>query len=182
MNLESTIQTNIISKAKQGDSNAFEWLYNNYCKAMFSICLKMVGSKENAEDVLHDVFVIAFKNLHQLKSDVQFAGWLKRITINECLRYTKKQFTTQDWQGEQTAISNEDETPWWLNININTVASAIKDLPNGCRQIFYLYTIEDYTHKQIATTLNISEGTSKSQYSRAKKLLKEVLQKNNYLQ
>lgn len=175
MNLETNIQANIINNAKQGNANALEWLYNNYCKAMLAICTKMLGNKQDAEDVLHDSFVIAFKNLHQLKNEMQFAGWLKRITINECLRFCKKQYSTQTWQEEKFENTVDDDVHWWQNININTIMNAVKDLPNGCRQIFYLYAVENYTHKQIAQELNISEGTSKSQYSRAKMLLKQQL-------
>lgn len=177
LNLDTTIQTNIIKKAQQGDNNALEWLYNNYCKAMYSICIKMIGKKEDAEDVLHDVFIMAFKNLHQLKNEMQFGGWLKRITINECLRYCKKQFLYNDFEDQDFKHLKEDEAHWWQGIDINVINNAIKELPNGCRQIFYLYAVENYGHKEIASTLNISEGTSKSQYFRAKKLLKEELQR-----
>lgn len=178
MNLSNNIQTNLIVEAKQGNSNALESLYNSYCKAMFSICIKMIGNKQDAEDVLHDAFVNAFKNLHQLKSEVQFGGWLKRITINECIKFSKKRFVYNDWQEEKLEHLKEDEIHWWQNISIHTLVSAIKDLPDGCRQIFYLYAVEDYSHKEIANNLNISEGTSKSQYHRAKKLLKEQLVKH----
>ncbi len=178
MNLDNNIQANIIVKAKQGDANALECLYNSYCKAMFSICVKMVGNKEDAEDVLHDAFVIAFKSLHQLKNEIQFGGWLKRITINECIRYCKKRFVYNDWKDEHFENIKDDETHWWQGININTINMAIKELPDGCKQIFYLYAVEDYTHKEIASSLSISEGTSKSQYHRAKKLLKEQLAKH----
>lgn len=182
MTPEKNIQVSIITKAKLGNQDAMEWLYNNYSKAMFNICCRMVGQKDNAEDVLQDVFVIAFKNLHQLKDEMQFGGWLKRITINECIRYSKKQFYWDGWEDERFEDIKDDETlHWWNNIELQTIHEAVKQLPNGCRQIFNLYAIENFSHKEIATNLNISESTSKSQYHRAKQLLKEALLKiKNY--
>lgn len=178
MNSNNNIQTNLILRAKQGDETALECLYNDYCKAMYGICLKMINVKEDAEDVLHDAFVIAFKNLHQLKNEIQFGGWLKRITINECIRHCKKKLIYTSLQDEQFNDVQENETPWWQNVNINLLYTAIDKLPDGCKQIFYLYAVENFGHKEIATSLNIKEGTSKSQYHRAKKLLKEQLLNN----
>lgn len=142
----------------------------------------MVGKKDDAEDVLQDVFVIAFKNLHQLKDEMQFGGWLKRITINECIRCSKKQVYSDSWQDEHFEDIKDDENQhWWNNVDLQKIHDAIKQLPNGCRQIFNLYAIENFSHKEIANSLSISESTSKSQYHRAKQLLKEALLKiKNY--
>lgn len=175
---EINIQVTAINKAKLGHHDALEWLYNSYSKAMFNICCRMIGKKNDAEDVLQDVFVIAFKNLHQLKDEMQFGGWLKRITINECIRYSKKQIYNDNWNDAQFEDLKDDETVhWWNDIELQTIHEAVKQLPNGCRQIFNLYAIENFSHKEIASSLNISESTSKSQYHRAKKLLKEALLK-----
>ena len=173
---EKNIQISIVAKAKLGHHDALEWLYNNYSKAMFNICFRMVGKRDDAEDVLQDVFVIAFKNLHQLKDEMQFGGWLKRITINECIRFSKKQFYWDGWEDERFEHLKDDETmDWWSDINLQIIHDATKQLPNGCRQIFNLFAIENFSHKEIANNLNISESTSKSQYHRARQLLKEQL-------
>ena len=177
MTNETNIQINIISKAKLGNQDALEWLYNSYCKAMFNICVRMVGNKDNAEDVLQDVFIIAFKNISQLKDAMQFGGWLKRITVNECIKFSKKQFFWDGWEDERFEHLTDEKTTWWNNVELHTLHTAIKDLPNGCRQIFNLYAVEDYSHKEIANSLNITESTSKSQYHRARKLLQETLSK-----
>ena len=178
---ETNIQINIIYKAKQGHHDALEWLYKNYCKAMFNICYRMIGNRNDAEDVLQDVFVIAFKNLHQLKDEMQFGGWLKRITVNECIRFSKKQFYWDGWEDGRFEHLTDDETHWWQDISLSVLNDAIKNLPSGCRQIFNLYAIENYGHKEIAESLNISESTSKSQYHRARMLLREQIkaQMNN---
>lgn len=178
MATENNIQANIIYQAQKGNHTALEWLYNNYSKAMFNICCRMLNKKDEAEDVLHDVFIIAFKNLHQLKDAMQFGGWLKRITINECIRYSKKQFYWDGWEDERFEHLQDDEVSiWWADISLDTMHTAIKSLPNGCRQIFNLYAVENFSHKEIADNLNISESTSKSQYHRARQLLKEQLTK-----
>lgn len=175
MALEQNIQTAIIGKAKLGDETALELLYNNYNKAMYSICLRMVAAKDDAEDLLQESFIIAFKNLNQLKDDRQFAGWLKRITVNECIRFCKKRLQTISWDNISFEEKIEDETHWWQDVSLSILHTAIRKLPEGCRQVFNLFAIEDYSHKEIANNLNISESTSKSQYHRARKLLKEQI-------
>ncbi len=177
MTNETDILLNVISKAKLGNEDALEWLYNNYCKAMFNICVRMVGNKDDAEDMLQDVFIIAFKNIGQLKDAKQFGGWLKRITVNECIKYSKKRQNFSDLIDDKVEEIQDDNSSWWQDIAMQTLHIAIKDLPNGCRQIFNLYAIENFGHKEIAETLQITEGTSKSQYHRARKLLKENLLK-----
>lgn len=173
---EVNIQQQVITKAKQGHRDAQEWLYNQFSKAMFNICLRMIGNRNDAEDVLQDVFCIAFKSLHQLKESNHFGGWLKRITVNECIRFSKKQFYWDGWEDERFEhLADEDEEHWWQGINLQAIHSAIKQLPDGCRQVFNLFALEDYTHKDIAQNLGISESTSKSQYYRAKQLLKQKL-------
>lgn len=164
-----------MQKAVKGDASAQALLYQQFSKAMFHICLRMSKNRNAAEDVLQDSFIIAFKNLHQLKEASQFAGWLKRIVVNECIRQTKQNWQWQDWEEEFDQISNEQETEWWKLVNIEMVYQQITTLPEGCKQIFNLYVFEDYSHKEIAVLLSISESTSKSQYHRARQLLKEKI-------
>ena len=178
---EINIQSHIVQKAKEGQQDAQQWLYQQFSKAMFNICTRMVGNRIDAEDVLQEIFIIAFKNLHQLKDEKQFGGWLKRITINECIRYGKKQFFYEGWEDERFEdLKDEDESHWWHNVNLKTIHQAIKQLPEGCRQVFNLFAIEDYSHRDIALNLGISESTSKSQYYRAKQLLKQSLLNTNH--
>ncbi|MFY7963648.1 MAG: RNA polymerase sigma factor [Chitinophagaceae bacterium] len=172
MAVEQNIQITI-NKAKQGNEDALKWLYNSYNKAMYNICLRMLNNKDDAADLLQDCFIIAFKNLHQLKDEKQFGGWLKRIVINECIRHCKKRLNYNEWNEGYNEIILEDEKHWWQDISIQRLNYCIHNLPDGCKQIFSLYAIEDLSHKEIASLLNISESTSKSQYHRAKKLLRE---------
>ena len=167
------IQTAIVQRAAQGDTDAQAWLYTQYSKAMYNICIRMTGNKAYAEDVLHGAFVAALKNIKQLKQPENFGGWLKRIVVNECIQHCKKTFYWNEWDEANEEDLADEPTEWWTSISMEIIHKEIKDLPEGCRQIFVLYAMEDSSHKEIADQLGITEGTSKSQYHRAKKLLKE---------
>jgi len=137
----------------------------------------MTGNRSDAEDVLQEAFIIAFNNLHQLKEEQQFGGWLRTITVNECIRHSKKSFYWNEWEdGNYENLANE-EMEWWKKVNFEVIHKEIKSLPDGCRQVFNLYVLEDYSHKEIAENLGISESTSKSQYHRARQLLRERITK-----
>ena len=167
-----TIQTAVVKKACKGDAAAQAWLYNQYSKAMFNICIRMSATRNDAEDLLQDAFIIAFNKINQLKDADQFGGWIKRIVINECIKYTKKNIVVKV-VGEGIAEDiAEEETEWWKIVDMSIIHQEIKALPEGCKQVFNLYVVEDYSHKNISQALNISESTSKSQYHRAKQLLK----------
>lgn len=134
----------------------------------------MMGNRVEAEDVLQEAFLLAFKNLGQLKQPELFGGWLRRIVTNECIRFSKKMLKTTEWKDEHEEIPEEDsQAEWWMGISPDLVHEQIKSLPDGCRQVFVLYVIEDFGHGDIARQMDISESTSKSQYQRARKLLKE---------
>lgn len=166
-----------MKKACTGDTDAQAWLYQQYSKAMFNICIRMTGNRNDAEDILQDAFIQAFRKLHQLKEAQLFGGWLKKIVVNECIRYSKKSFNWESWEDERNNQLINDETEWWKTVDFNIIHQEIKSLPDGCRQVFNLFVVEDFSHKEIAEQLNISESTSKSQYHRARQLLKERISK-----
>ncbi len=173
MEKANNIQTAVVRKACKGDVEAQALLYHQYSKAMFNICTRMTGNLNDAEDILQDAFVIAFRNLYQLREPTQFGGWLKRIVVNECIRFSKKNTRWNEWNDQINDTLADDPTEWWTNISLDIIHREIKGLPDGCRQVFNLYVLEDYSHKEIAESLSISESTSKTQYRRARQLLKE---------
>ncbi|SJZ32491.1 RNA polymerase sigma factor [Sediminibacterium ginsengisoli] len=177
MEQEYTIQTAVVRKACKGDGESQSWLYRQYSKAMFNICMRMTGNRNDAEDVLQDAFILAFRNIHQLKEPAQFGGWLKRIVVNECIRFSKKNLQWSDWDEKWDDSLRNEEPEWWTTVSLELVHREIKGLPDGCRQVFNLYVLEDYSHRDIASNLGISESTSKSQYHRARQLLKERITK-----
>ncbi|MDR6338596.1 RNA polymerase sigma-70 factor (ECF subfamily) [Filimonas zeae] len=164
-------------KARGGDSEALSWLYQQYNRGMFNICTRMTGTRNDAEDILQEAFIIAFQKLHQLKEDHLFGGWLRKIVMTECIRFAKQTFYWSDWNEQYDDMADDTDDDWWLLVSPELIQQEIKLLPDGCRQIFNLYTLEDYAHKEIAGLLGISESTSKSQYQRARQLLKERLTK-----
>jgi len=143
---------------------------------MFNICMRMARNRAQAEDMLHDAFILAFKSLHQLKQPEAVAGWLRRIVVNECIRQSRHHIHWDDWTDTHDGITDNDGD-WWEGISLELIHREIKNLPDGCRQVFVLYALEDYTHKEIAASLGISESTSKSQYHRSRTLLKERILK-----
>jgi RNA polymerase sigma factor (sigma-70 family) len=168
----NNIPTAVVQQAARGDADAQAWLYRQYSKAMFNICVRMTGNIPHAEDVLHDAFIMAFKHLGSLKQADAFGGWLKRIVVNACINHCKKNVPWHELNGEEFDTADDNSTAWWTTISLADVHREIRKLPEGCRQIFVLYAMEDNSHKEIALQLGISESTSKSQYHRAKKLLR----------
>jgi RNA polymerase sigma factor (sigma-70 family) len=176
LNAEINIESAILRKAAAGDDNARNMLYRQYSKAMFNICIRMTGDRIGAEDILQEAFILAFKNLEQVRDEKALPGWLRRIAINECIRQTKKSIKWTDLDHD-LEIAEPEESNWFKDISLQQIQKEIKSLPDGCRQVFNLYVLEDFSHKEIADALSISESTSKSQYQRARHLLKERLLK-----
>lgn len=137
----------------------------------------MCSNEADAHDLLQDGFITAFEKMHQLKEAELFGGWLKRIMINRCIAHSKYRNTYGGLVVAEAETPEEIEEDWWDTISMAELHHAIKQLPEGCRQIFVLYAIENYTHQQIADELGLSTGTSKSQYNRAKRLLQGILLK-----
>lgn len=177
MEQAANIQTAIVQRACKGDAAARAWLYQQYSKAMFNICIRMTGDRASAEDILQDAFILAFSKLEQLKEANQFGGWVKRIVVNECIRQMKKNMHWQVLDTNYDEAVQDEPNAWWKTVDMQIIHQEIKALPQGCRQVFNLYVIEDYSHKEIASALSISESTSKSQYQRAKQILKERINK-----
>jgi RNA polymerase sigma factor (sigma-70 family) len=167
----------LIRLAGEGDLPAQEALYRQYCKAMYNICIRMSGNEADAHDILQDGFIIALGKINQLKDPKMFGGWLKRIIINQCITHSKRKIVYSELSPPEMEIIHGSDESWWTNINMAQIHEAIKQLPEGCRQVFVLYAIEDYTHNEIADELQINIGTSKSQYSRAKQLLQQIILK-----
>ncbi|EZH72030.1 RNA polymerase sigma-70 factor (ECF subfamily) [Aquimarina sp. EL_43] len=165
----------LVEKSKSGDRNSQYRLYELYVDAMYNVSMRMLSIKEDAEDVVQDSFVEAFKNLKSFRYESTFGSWLKRIVINKSLNHLKlKKIPVTPLDQHEYHISEEIIDPVKPK-DINKIKKGIKILPDGYRQILSLYLIEGYDHIEIAEILGITISTSKSQYHRAKKKLIEIV-------
>ncbi|MEM9143240.1 MAG: sigma-70 family RNA polymerase sigma factor [Bacteroidota bacterium] len=165
----------LVEQCKAGNTGSQYELYSLYVDAMYNVGLRFLGNKEDAEDIVQDSFVDAFKKLHSFKYDSSFGAWLKRIVINKSINQLKsKQILSVSM--DTHAFYLTDEEPVEADaVDIQKVKAGIAKLPGGYRQIIQLYLIEGYDHVEIGEILGISTSTSKSQYHRAKKKLLEVI-------
>ena len=177
---KSAITANVL-KAIKGDQYAIRQLYDYYADRMYNISLRMTANREDAEDIVQESFISAFNNLGKLRDADIFGGWLRKIVINNCLLHAKKKLVFLALPESFEQSDEADEEDWLAESSFKKIHDGIKSLPEGCRQIFLLYTMEDLKHREIAERLDISESTSKSQYLRAKKLLREYLKKEQWI-
>lgn len=153
-------------------------LYHLYAKAMFNIALRIVNNTAEAEEVVQDSFLKAFDKIGTYDPRYAFGVWLKRIVINGSLDVLKKRKLILVSLDEIRYAREEDPEPGGereMDLDVETVRTCVARLPDGYRTILLLFLFEDYSHKEIAGLLGISEGTSKSQYSRARKKLMELI-------
>lgn len=172
MNLET-----IIKSCAQQNRQAQEELYNLYKKTLFVLSLKYCANQAEAEDNLHNAFIEIFTNIKKFNGKGSFEGWIKRITINKAISSYKKSYNLtpikDDFEDEIYFDENE------INCSLEEMLLMVQELPNQYRLVFNLYELDDYSHKEIAEMLSISENTSKSNLHRAKMILKEKIKSNN---
>lgn len=167
----------LIEKCKSEDRKAQGELYSRFASKLFSVCLKYSRNYTEAEDNLQDAFLTIFKKIHQFKNKGSFEGWLKRIVINTVLqRYRKEKVF--DIVNENTADA-EDMDVEDVPVSLDYLLQIIQKLPDRYRLVFNLYVLDGYSHKEIAEMLDINEGTSKSNLSRARQILKKDIENYN---
>ncbi|MBW7867419.1 MAG: RNA polymerase sigma factor [Brumimicrobium sp.] len=173
-------EEDLVKKCVSGDDKAQFELFNRFSSTMMGVVLRYINDRERADDVLQDGFIKVFNNLHLFESKGSLEGWIRRIMVNTSLdqiRKDKKDKFNIELDDSFIEIVQENEVEGTLQAEI--LMNLVQQLPDGYRIVFNMYAIEGYSHKEIADRLNISENTSKSQYSRAKAALREVLKKLN---
>lgn len=163
----------LISRCKQQDRKAQEKIYRSYSGKFMTLCLKYSESYQQAEDNLQDGFIKIFSKIDQYDEKGTFEGWMTRIMINTAISKSKRQFIT-------LAIGEEDVEDPDIEIKEELIPTEfltqiIQELPDAYRHVFNLYAIDGFTHKEISSLLNISIGTSKSNFSRARMKLKQKI-------
>jgi RNA polymerase sigma-70 factor (ECF subfamily) len=173
----------IIEGCKKGKRRAQHALYNKYCGSMFGVALRYSRNKSEAEDVLQEAFIRIFKYIVDFegRNEGSLTAWVKTIVINTTLshnRNNKKHHYTEDVDDVQVGEKPIFDVSSDLDLTVerkNMVMKAMQKLPDGYRTVFNLYSVEGYSHKEIAEILDISENTSKSQLSKARKYLRTLL-------
>ena len=177
----SNIHQDLIDKSLVGDEAAQNRLYMLYSKAMYNSCLRITNNEDDAKDVLQEAFISAFRNLGSYKGEAAFGAWLKRIVVNKAINHIKrKRFEISTLDIEKHDMEFEQTGDYSNNYSIEKIRNAIQGLPEGYRVVFSLYLLEGYDHKEISEILDISVSTSKSQYNRAKRKLRDLLRQEVY--
>mgnify|MGYP000029225391 CR=1 FL=1 len=178
------VQLDLIELCKQNNRKAQLKLYNQYCDGMYSIAKRFVNHTAEAEDVVQESFIKAFSKLHQFKGDVTFGAWLKRIVINKSIDYLKlkKQRLVELEYVHLKVIDTNDNNNWLVDdaTTIDNIKEAISQLPDKYKYVLMLFLIEGYDHEEISQVLNITQVASRTQLSRGKLKLQELLKHNNY--
>lgn len=172
------IAKEVLIKFVEGDKVAFDKIYAAYSSGMFGICLRYTRCRDDAQDVLQDSFIKLYQTRERFNPELSIGAWIKTITIRTALNYIKDHYrlvlTDNDLKFDQIVIEEESEID---NRELKErLLQLLQQLPDGYRTVFNLYTIDNLTHNEIAEHLNISEGTSKSQYFKAKKMIQVLLE------
>ena len=172
-------QVDIIEKCKQNNRKAQLQLYNQYCQGMYIVANRFLKNADDAEDVVQEAFIKAFTKLHQYKAEVTFGAWLKRIVVNKSIDFlkSKKQQLVALNEVHLKVVDTYEDDKWLVDdaMTLNDVKKAMEALPEKYKYVVMLYLIEGYDHQEISEILNISEVASRTQLSRGKSKLQELL-------
>lgn len=166
----------LIEKCLKGDQRAQRALFDKFSRKMMSVCMRYIGDREHAEDVLQDGFVKVFTHLASFKREGSFEGWIRRTMVNTSLDYLRKQknLAIDADISEAEFLAGEDEKVL-SKMRVEQLMELISDMPPGYRTVFNMYAIEGYSHQEIAKELGVTESTSKTQFRKARTYLMSVI-------
>ncbi|HLR37540.1 MAG TPA: RNA polymerase sigma factor [Chitinophagaceae bacterium] len=163
----------LVEKCCRGNAKAQKCLYDRFSPKMMGVCLRYAQNKADAEDILQEGFIRVFTSLNQFQFKGSLEGWIRRIMVNTSINFLKKNKKIKEQLNVEDVFPKAiDKTD--MNLRTQDIMSMLNQLPEGYKTVINLYAIEGYAHKEIGEMLNISEGTSRSQYSRGKKMLREI--------
>lgn len=169
----------LIAGCRKGERKSQQRLYDQYSARLFAICLRYARSDHEAEDVLQESFIKIFNKISDFRADSSLFYWMKRIIINTALNQQRSKLYMFPMHDVTKMDFEQSEKVSLAGYHLDELMKMVRALPAGCGVIFNLYAIEGFAHREIAEMLEISEGTSKSQYSRARSLLQEMLMKED---
>jgi RNA polymerase sigma factor (sigma-70 family) len=173
----------IFDRCKKGDANAQRILYDLFKGKLMGLCRRYTQNREEAQDVLQEAFIRIFTYFHQLKSSDKLESWMKSVTVRTAINYYHK------GKGRVLMFSPADDSNYYdiadessvQHLTDEYLIAAVNALPDGCRIVFNMFAIEGFSHAEISKMLDISEGTSRSQFHHAKQLLKQKLNCQNMM-
>ncbi len=168
----------LIEGCRKGSRAFQKALYDRYCRKMLVVCLRYSKTTAEAEDIVQEGFVKVFQGLKDFRRESKLDTWITRIMVNTALNVQRKKLYLYPMVDVTEIVLPEEEMSI-SGINVTQLLEMIQSLPQGCQIVFNLFAIEGYSHKEIAEMLGISEGTSKSQFARAKSLLQAKLLKES---
>ena len=182
---ENMSEAEIIRRAHNGDSDAFELIYRKHSRRLYGLCMRMVGNAAEAEDLTQEAFLVVFRRIHTFRYESALSTWLYRVAVNVVLMHLRKKSPPM-LPIEPIAESDEDAVRPPIDVGVTdpllagsidrvTLGNCIKQLPAGYKAVFILHDIEGYDHRQIGKMLGRTEGNSKSQLHKARMRLRELL-------
>lgn len=176
--IKELTEAKIVYRCLQQDVLAQNELYRRYAGKMMAVCMRYARNRDAAADIMQDGFVKVFINLKSFKGEGSFEGWIKRIMINTALKQYRKDLKFKNDVDIDSAYNLTFESDIVSRISAKELMGHIQELPDGYRTIFNLYVVEGFQHNEIGELLGISEGTSKSQLSRARNYLMQTIKKD----
>ncbi|MFM7357949.1 MAG: RNA polymerase sigma factor [Sediminibacterium sp.] len=173
----------LIAGCLENDAAAQRELYNQFSPKMLSICYRFSPNREDAEDMLQEAFIKVFTHIHTFQNKGSFEGWIRRIIVHTCINFLKRnrKFNDHIELTEADMMQVREETLPSL-MQAKQVVECIRLLPVGYRTVLILYAIEGYSHREIGEMLEIGESTSRSQYTRSKAMLENILIKKKIIE
>jgi len=177
-------QVRLIKECKSNNKRAQIALYRKYNQGMYNVAMRLLKNPENADDVIQESFLSAFKNIHQFKGEVTFGAWLKRIVVHKCLNSLKKKeldiVSLEETNSYKIDIENSDDWEFDSTLILDTVKTTIDKLPDKYKFVLMLYLIEGYDHEEISEILTISIIASRTRLMRGKNKLRHLLKQKGY--
>lgn len=174
---QNITERDLISGCIEGNRRMQEELYRRFSPRMYAVCLRYAGTAEEAQDILQEGFIKIFKKLETFRGDGSFEGWIRRIFVNTAIEHFRRKKYLQPVTEKEENTLEGNYLSVLDELAERDILDLVQQLSPGYRTVFNMYVVEGYTHKEIGDMLGISEGTSKSQLSRAKVILQEMVKK-----
>ncbi|NER10773.1 sigma-70 family RNA polymerase sigma factor [Muriicola jejuensis] len=171
----------LVERCKANDRQAQLDLYRQYCEGMFCVAMRFVRERDDAEDLVQEAFIKAFRKIGQFRGEVTFGAWLKRIVVNKCLDFLKAR-RERIISIEEHNLQIAEEPDWTVEqeVSVEGVLGAIERLPEKYREVLQLYLLEGYDHQEIADILGLTAVASRTRLMRGKDYLRTYLNENKH--